>query len=84
MESRLSPHDLSVLEEPGIDVAFVCNEGHPEMTVRLYETNFTHEQQHDYYYQWYADYQELDALHRKHEFRNFYRVKAKHETMLTR
>ena len=61
MESRLSQHDESVLTEPGIDVGYVCNVGHPELIERLFKMNFTLQQQQDYYYQWYSDYLHLDA-----------------------
>lgn len=84
MESMLSKHDRSVLSEPGIDVSFAIRRVHEDLYPHIFDYNFTFEQQNDFYFQWYSEAIEKASFERKHEFRDFYRVKAMHETMWSR
>lgn len=84
MESMLSKHDQSVLTEPGIDVSFAIRRVHEELYPHIFDYNFTFKQQNDFYYTWYSEAVEKASFDKRHEFRDFYRVKAKHETMWSR
>jgi hypothetical protein len=84
MMNMLSKHDQSVLSEPGIEVSFAIRRLHEDLYPHIFDYNFSFEQQNDFYYQWYSEAIEKTSFERKHEFKDFYRVKAMHETMWSR
>lgn len=84
MQGMISKHDKSLLTESGIDESFSIRKCHNQLDRIIFKYNFSEKQYDDYYYQWFADYLRQSSLESRHEFRDFYRTKKKHETMWSR